>query len=68
MFKRCSVSYDEGDLIVGYSNQVISGIDDLHRLLTDKQVGVKSKLTVIRGSQKLELDIIPVEYKPRVEE
>ncbi len=59
---------EEGDVIVGYSNQVISGIDDLHRLLTNEQVGVKSKLTIIRGSQKLDLEIIPVEYKPRVEE
>ena len=57
----------EGDIIVGYDNQVVSGIDDLHRLLTHEQVGVKSTLTVIRGTHKLELPIVPAEYKPRIE-
>ncbi len=59
---------EEGDVIVGYANQVISGIDDLHRLLTNEQVGIKSQLTIIRGSQKMDLEVIPVEYKPRAEE
>lgn len=58
---------EEGDVIVGYAKQVISGIDDLHRLLTNEQVRVKSKLIIIRGTQKLELEIIPVEYKSREE-
>jgi S1-C subfamily serine protease len=49
----------EGDLIVSYDDQPISGIDDLHRLLTDQKVGVKSRLTVIRRSEKLELEIVP---------
>lgn len=57
----------EGDIILAYDNQIISGIDDLHRLLTDEQVGVKSILSVIRGTQKLELPIVPAEYKPRVD-
>ncbi|EQB63588.1 MAG: Protease [candidate division Zixibacteria bacterium RBG-1] len=57
----------EGDIIVGYDSQVISGIDDLHRLLTHEQVGVKSTLTVIRGTHKLELPMVPAEYNPRVE-
>lgn len=57
----------EGDIIVGFDNQVISGIDDLHRLLTHERLGIKSTLTVIRGTHKLELPIIPAEYRPRVE-
>jgi S1-C subfamily serine protease len=49
----------EDDIIIGYGDQPISGIDDLHRVLTGAQVGVKSTVTVLRGSQKLSLEIVP---------
>src|SRR5205814_5233647 len=51
----------EGDLIVSYDGQPVAGIDDLHRLLTEKQVGVPSHLTVIREAAKLDLMIVPEE-------
>ena len=50
-----------GDLIVAFEDKPVAGIDDLHRLLTDAQVGVRSKLIVIRYSDKLSLDVVPVE-------
>ena len=53
----------EGDVIVGYGSQPIASIDDLHRLLTETQVGVRSSLTIIRRSEKLILGIIPEESK-----
>jgi S1-C subfamily serine protease len=55
----------EGDVIVGYSDQPISGIDQLHRVLTEKQVGVRSSLTVIRKGEKRALLIIPEESRAR---
>lgn len=56
----------EGDLIVGYNDQPIAGIDDLHRQLTDTQVGVRSMLTIIRCTETLRLDIVPQESPLRV--
>ena len=53
----------EGDVIIGYDGQPISGIDDLHRLLTEKQIEVRSRLTIIRRSEKMILDIVPEESK-----
>ncbi|MER3448027.1 MAG: serine protease [Candidatus Dadabacteria bacterium] len=55
------------DVIVGFNNQPISSIDDLHRLLTEEQVGVKSTLSVIRRSEKMALDIVPEEFKARAD-
>ncbi|MFB0506220.1 MAG: S1C family serine protease [Thermodesulfobacteriota bacterium] len=55
----------EGDVIVGFDGQPISGIDDLHRLLTEKQIGVRSQLTIIRRSEKIVLDIVPEESNTR---
>lgn len=54
----------EGDVIVGYGTQPIAGIDDLHRLLTAEQVGVRALLTVIRRAEKLQLELTP-EESPR---
>jgi len=55
----------QGDVIVGFDGQPISGIDDLHRLMTEKQIGVRSKLTIIRRSERMALDIVPEESKTR---
>ncbi len=52
-----------GDVIVEMNNQPIANIDDLHKVLTDKQVGVRSPLTMIRRAEKLVLDIVPAESK-----
>jgi len=51
----------DGDVIVGFHGQPVAGIDDLHKLLTDSHVGVKSPLTIIRQMEKKELEIIPAE-------
>jgi len=51
----------QSDLVVALDGKHIAGVDDLHRLLTEAQVGVRAHLTVIRGPQKLELAIVPEE-------
>ena len=51
----------EGDLVVGFDEQPIAGIDDLHKQLTGTRVGVRSVLTVIRSTEKLQLQIVPEE-------
>lgn len=53
----------EGDLIVSYAGQPIRGVDDLHKLLTEEQLGVRSLVAVIRGTEKLVLSISPEESR-----
>src|SRR5579884_2342408 len=53
----------EGDVIVAYGDRPIAGIDDLHRLLTDEQIGVEVPLTVLRHTEKLTKTIVPEERK-----
>src|SRR6476660_8846402 len=50
-----------GDLVVEFDGQPIRGIDDLHKLLTDERIGQKTPVTVIRGVQKLMLEVVPKE-------
>jgi S1-C subfamily serine protease len=50
-----------GDLVVEFDGLPIRGIDDLHRLLTDERIGKRVPVTVIRGVQKLALELVPKE-------
>ncbi|HUI66873.1 MAG TPA: trypsin-like peptidase domain-containing protein [Nitrospirota bacterium] len=54
-----------GDIIVGFGGVAVTGIDGLHKLLTQEKVGVNFPITVIRGTEKLELHIVPGEVKAR---
>jgi len=51
----------EGDIIVGFGDHPTAGIDDLHKLLTEERIGHKSSLVVIRGTEKLSLEVVPEE-------
>jgi len=51
----------EGDLIIGFDDHPIAGIDDLHKLLTEERIGRKWSLVVIRRTEKLTLEVIPEE-------
>ena len=51
----------ESDVIVACGNHPVASIDDLHKLLTEEQVGVKVGLTVLRGDEKTALDVVPEE-------
>src|SRR5271156_2130983 len=53
----------EGDVIVALEGRPVAGVDDLHRVLTDVRVGVSCSLTVLRYTEKLELQIVPEETK-----
>ena len=53
-----------GDVIVAFGESPVRGIDDLQALLTDREVGVESSLTVLRGVERLHLKVVPRESKP----
>ena len=53
----------EGDVVVEYAGWPVAGIDDLHRLLTEKQVGTRSSIMILRDGEKERLEITPEEAK-----
>jgi S1-C subfamily serine protease len=55
----------ENDLIVAFDAKSIDGVDALHRQLIDERIGAAAKLTVIRRTEKLDLEITPAESRPR---
>lgn len=54
----------EGDVIVAIGDKHVSGLDDLHRLLTEECIGVETAVTAIRRfSEILRLKVRPAERK-----
>jgi len=55
----------EGDVIVSFNGEPIGNIHELHRRLLAEQIGVESRILIIRHTEKLELPIVPQESRPR---
>ncbi len=56
----------ERDILVALDGQPISGVDDLHRLLTEDRIGVRASLTVLRELEPRTLEIAPMESRATV--
>jgi len=54
----------ERDVIVAFAREPVRNVDDLHRLLTEDTIGVRSPLTLLRREQQLEVMVVPVESLP----
>jgi S1-C subfamily serine protease len=52
-----------GDIIVAFNGQPVASIDDLHKLLNEKVIGINSQLSVLRQGRSVVLDVIPAEAK-----
>ncbi|MGQ0722877.1 MAG: S1C family serine protease [Candidatus Eiseniibacteriota bacterium] len=50
-----------GDRIVAIDGLPVGGVDDLHRFLSEWPVGKPVTLTVLRGREKRDLDIVPAD-------
>ncbi len=54
-----------GDLLLAINGQPVSSVDQIHRFLSGWPIGRPVKLALIRKSEKLEVEVIPVEEKVR---
>jgi S1-C subfamily serine protease len=53
----------DGDVIIAFDGEAVTGIDDLHRLLTDERIGAASALTVLHHGRRRQLTIVPSEKR-----
>ena len=50
----------DGDLLVSFDGTKLESVDDLHRVLRDREAGSVARLGVIRRGLRLDLDITPI--------
>jgi S1-C subfamily serine protease len=51
----------EADIVLGFDEAPVGGVDDLHRLLTEDQIGVPKALVVLRAGERRRLTVVPAE-------
>ena len=49
----------DGDVVIALGEQTVSGVDDLHRVLSDVRPAAKTTVTIIRGTEKMKIAIVP---------
>jgi S1-C subfamily serine protease len=52
-----------GDIIIAFDGQPVSDIDDLQRILADKEIDSPVLVTIIRRTEMLQIEIKPTESK-----
>ncbi|HZU76405.1 MAG TPA: PDZ domain-containing protein, partial [Dehalococcoidia bacterium] len=58
----------EGDVILALDGEAIAGVDDLHRRLTRERIGAPVPIAVLRGAERITLDIVPAPAPARGED
>jgi S1-C subfamily serine protease len=51
----------DGDVVVALDDVPVTGVDDLHRLLTEERIGVEAGVTVLRRGRLARLKVTPTE-------
>ena len=54
-----------GDIIIGFDDAAVTGVDDLLRMLTGGRIGDGIALTILRRVERLTLKVTPRESTPR---
>ena len=52
-----------GDVIIGFNQAPVAGIDDLHRLLQEEAIGRKATVQILRDRRPGEVVVVPGEMK-----
>jgi len=50
-----------GDVIIALGDHVTSGVDDLHRVLTEERIGVDLPVVILRDGRRVSVAVRPVE-------
>ena len=53
----------DGDVVIAFAGVPVTGIDDLHRLLTDERIGAPTMVTILRAARRRQMTIVPRESR-----
>ena len=51
----------EGDVLLGFAGEPVTGIDDLQRMLTEERIGVPAPVVLLRNCERRLLTVVPSE-------
>jgi S1-C subfamily serine protease len=53
----------DGDVVLGFAGTPVTGVDDLHRLLTEEKIGVATAVTILRSARRRNVTVLPAESR-----
>ena len=53
--------FRKGDIILAFASETVAGVDDLHRLLGEEQIGQASPVVVLRRGERRTLHVVASE-------
>ena len=51
----------DGDVVLAFAGTPVTGVDDLHRLLTEDRIGEPTAVTFLRAARKRKMTVVPRE-------
>jgi S1-C subfamily serine protease len=51
----------DGDVVIAFAGTPVTGIDDLHRLLTEERIGESTSVSVLRSARRRQITVVPAE-------
>jgi S1-C subfamily serine protease len=53
----------DGDVLLAFAGTPVTGVDDLHRLLTEEKIGEPTAVTFLRAARKRKIAVVPRESR-----
>jgi S1-C subfamily serine protease len=53
----------DGDVLLAFAGTPVTGVDDLHRLLTEEKIGAPIAVTFLRAARQRKITVLPRENK-----
>ena len=53
----------DGDVVLAFAGTPVTGVDELHRLLTEERIGVAAPVTILRSARRRTITVVPAESK-----
>jgi S1-C subfamily serine protease len=57
----------DGDVVLAFAGTPVTGVDDLHRLLTEERIGEATVLTILRAARRRQIAVVPRESASRIQ-
>jgi len=51
----------DGDVLLAFAGTPVTGVDDLHRLLTEEKIGEPTAVTILRSARRRKVTMLPTE-------
>jgi S1-C subfamily serine protease len=53
----------DGDVLLAFAGTPVTGVDDLHRLLTEEKIGEPTAITFLRSARRRKITVVPAESR-----